>query len=217
MQNKHCNTHFLDTTIISNNQSCGTTGNMEIVQLRSCSSLPKKRSPCNQLRDTQRVKDHRKDMHHDIDFQATCKLENCEESASECDNLLLSAVQENNTGTGVQQSDFLEQDSGFAQKLESTALEQGLEAKPNLESQPSECNIQSDNNKKEKKVSKHSGTKHNSAKSRAGSAQRSFKDFEQMKYEYDNRHHYQYRTYRPYYGHGYWNSSSTRLDSYDFT
>ena len=92
--------HFLDSTIISNSQSCETADN-EQMQLKSYGSLCKKRSPCNQLRDTQRAKDHRNGhLLQDIDCQPKLVTQNSEESASECDNLLLSAAQEN--GTSIQ-------------------------------------------------------------------------------------------------------------------
>ena len=202
----------MDSTIISNSQSCETADN-ELMQLKSYGSLCKNSSLSIQLIDTQRAKDHRNGhLLQDIDCQPKLVTQNSEESASECDNLLLSAVQENSTS--IQQSDSPEQDSGFSQNMETTDTVDS-EAKPDAEVQPSECNTL--DSKNEKKLNKHSGTKHHSVTPRAWSAQRSFPDWEQRQYEYEHRHRHHYRPYRPY-GHGYWNSSSTKYsDNYDFT
>ena len=211
--------HFLDSNILNNDQSCETKIN-EQMQLKS-SSYSKRRSPCNQLRDIQRVKDHSKNnLLQSIDCQPNLDSKSSEESLPGDVNLILSAEQDDSKQTQ-------ENDSGFPPILDSSEScnlhgEQSANA---TEESIMETHLDEDKNKdssleKEKDNSKSFDSKSNSnsKKSKSCNARGATnkKSFEQMQRNYDSylaRRYEHEHHYGPYHPHRYPPQFSTSHNS----
>ena len=108
--------HFLDSSITANIKSCETENNGQL-QLKASNSFSK-RSPCNTLRDIQRVKAHKQNSSTSY-FISEPKLEstNLKENACDHEDLNLSADQDISKQSEPEPQ---ESDSGYSPILDSS-------------------------------------------------------------------------------------------------
>ena len=205
--------HFLDSQILTNDQSCETKSSEEM-QLKA-STYSKRRSPCNQLRDMQRVKDHNKNnLFQATDCQPSFESKSTEKSLPGDDNPILSRLSAEQDDSKQTQ----ENDSGFSPTLDSSQVCNSQEQSPSAGATTEEevTETQQDNDKnndsnfeQEQDKSKSFGSKSNSIEKKSkfyhmrSAANKT--SWEQMQRNYDRylARRYEYEHHGPYHPHRY--------------